>query len=231
MSKNVDKTLRARSRDTSGKGAARQLRREGFVPAVVYGRDDETRSLALDAHDFDRLLSRIHVGTTVVELEVEGAEARQVLIREIQRHPVRRDVLHVDFFHIRADEKIAIEVPIHLIGESKGVDEGGILQQVRHQLEIECLPTEIPDEFTFDVSALEIGDSVHVGDLDTGNVVVLTDSDLTVCSVVPPTIEEEPEVEEEGLEPELVGEEGEEGEPAAEAEGEADEGGEDEEEG
>lgn len=229
MSKNVDKTLRARSRDTSGKGAARQLRREGFVPAVVYGHGDETKSLTLDAHDFDRLLSRIHVGTTVVELEVEGDASRQVLIREIQRHPVRRDVLHVDFFHIRADEKISIDVPIHLVGDAKGVDEGGILQQVRHQLEIECLPTEIPDAFTFDVSGLEIGDSVHVGDLDTGNVVVLTDSDLTVCSVVPPTVEEEPEVEEEGLEPELVGEEGEEGEPAAEAEG--DEGGEDEEEG
>lgn len=229
MSKNVDKTLRARSRDTSGKGAARQLRREGFVPAVVYGHGDETKSLALDAHDFDRLLSRIHVGTTVVDLEVEGDESRQVLIREIQRHPVRRDVLHVDFFHIRADEKIAIDVPIHLMGEPRGVDEGGILQQVRHQLEIECLPTEIPDEFTFDVSALEIGDSVHVGDLDTGSVVVLTDSDLTVCSVVPPTIEEEPEVEEEGLEPELVGEEGEEGERAAGAEGDADEGREDEE--
>ncbi|MDX1577029.1 MAG: 50S ribosomal protein L25/general stress protein Ctc, partial [Gemmatimonadota bacterium] len=189
-------TLRARHRSETGKGANRQLRSEGLLPAVVYGRGEETRALTLDAHEFDRLMSRIHAATTVVSLEVEGDDARQVLIREVQRHPYRSDILHVDFFQIRADEKIKVRVPLHVEGLAKGVDEGGILQQVRHELEVECLPGEIPSDFTVDVSALEIGDSVHVGDIDPRGAIILDDADLTVCSIVPPTTVELPEEEE-----------------------------------
>jgi len=211
--------LKARPRSESGKGAARQLRRAGLLPAVVYGHGAETRSITLVAHELDRLLARVRAATTVIDLEVEGDDMRQVLIREIQRHPFRSHVLHVDFFHIRAGEKIKIQVPVRLEGDSKGVELGGILQQIRHELEVECLPTEIPPAFTVDVSDLDVGDSIHIGDIDAGTVVILDDRDLTVCTVVPPTVEVLPEEEEEleeGMEE--AGTEGvaEEGEPSEE---------------
>ncbi|MDE2878814.1 50S ribosomal protein L25/general stress protein Ctc [Candidatus Palauibacter soopunensis] len=208
---NESATLTARTRTTSGKGAARQLRRSGQLPAVVYGRRDEAESLALDTHELSRLLSRIHAATTVIDLEVDGGEPRPVLIREIQRHPYRPQLLHVDFFEIRADVKIRVSVPLHLHETPAGVEVGGILQQLRHEIEVECLPNEIPAEFTIDVSALEIGDSLHVSDVDTGEVEVLDDESVTICTVVPPAVEEVEEEEEEV-------EELEEGEAEADAE-------------
>ena len=193
---NESARLTARARTTSGKGAARQLRRSGQLPAVVYGRREEAESLALDTHELSRLLSRIHAATTVIDLEVDGGKPRPVLIREIQRHPYRPQLLHVDFFEIRADVKIRVSVPLHLLETPAGVEMGGILQHLRHEIEVECLPNEIPSEFTIDVSALEIGDSLNVSDVDTGGVVVLDDEGLTICTVVPPAVEEVEEEEE-----------------------------------
>lgn len=209
---NESATLTARTRTTSGKGAARQLRRSGQLPAVVYGRREEAESLALDTHELSRLLSRIHAATTVIDLEVDGGEPRPVLIREIQRHPYRPQLLHVDFFEIRADVKIRVAVPLHLLETPAGVEVGGILQQLRHEIEVECLPNEIPAEFTIDVSALEIGDSLQVSAVDTGEVDVLDDEAVTICTVVPPAVEEVEEEEEEEVE------ELEEGEAEADAE-------------
>ncbi|MDE2720402.1 50S ribosomal protein L25/general stress protein Ctc [Candidatus Palauibacter polyketidifaciens] len=204
--------LTARARTTSGKGAARQLRRSGELPAVVYGRRDETESLALDTHELTRLLSRIHAATTVIDLEIDGSKPRPVLIREIQRHPYRPQLLHVDFFEIRADVKIRVQVPVHLVETPAGVEMGGMLQFLRHELEVECLPNEIPSGFEVDVSALEIGDSLHVSDVDAGGVAILEDEAVTICTVVPPALEEEEEVDEE-LDEEVEGE-GEEAEAA-----------------
>ncbi|MXX67587.1 MAG: 50S ribosomal protein L25/general stress protein Ctc [Gemmatimonadales bacterium] len=204
--------LTARARTTSGKGAARQLRRSGQLPAVVYGRRDETESLALDTHELTRLLSRIHAATTVIDLEIDGGKPRPVLIREIQRHPYRPQLLHVDFFEIRADVKIRVQVPVHLVETPAGVEMGGMLQFLRHELEVECLPNEIPSGFEVDVSALEIGDSLHVSDVDAGGVAILEDEAVTICTVVPPALEEEEEVDEE-LDEEVEGE-GEEAEAA-----------------
>jgi large subunit ribosomal protein L25 len=207
---NESAKLTARTRTTSGKGAARQLRRSGQLPAVVYGRRDETESLALDTHELSRLLSKIHAATTVIDLEVDGGEPRPVLIREIQRHPYRPQLLHVDFFEIRADVKIRVPVPIHLGGTPSGVEMGGMLQFLRHELEVECLPNEIPSGFEVDVSALEIGDSLHVSDVDARGVEILEDETVTICTVVPPALEEEEEVDEElDEEVEMEGEEAE----------------------
>lgn len=207
---NESAKLTARARTTSGKGAARQLRRSGQLPAVVYGRRDETESLALDTHELSRLLSKIHAATTVIDLEVDGGEPRPVLIREIQRHPYRPQLLHVDFFEIRADVKIRVQVPVHLVETPAGVEMGGMLQFLRHELEVECLPNEIPSGFEVDVSALEIGDSLHVSDVDAGGVDILEDETVTICTVVPPALEEEEEVEEElDEEVEVEGEEAE----------------------
>ncbi|WP_420634062.1 50S ribosomal protein L25/general stress protein Ctc [Candidatus Palauibacter sp.] len=190
--------LSAQTRTVSGKGAARQLRRGGQLPAVVYGRREEAESLALDEHELSRLLSRIKAATTVIDLEVDGGKPRPVLIREIQRHPYRPQMLHVDFFEIRADVAIRVQVPVHLAETPVGVEMGGILQQMRHEVEVECLPNELPDAFDVDISELDIGGAIHVSDVDAAGVTILDDESLTICTVVPPAIEEEEEEEEEG---------------------------------
>lgn len=214
-------TLKAERRSGTGKGAARRLRRDGFVPAVVYGRGEESSPLKVRVEELETLLNRISVDNTLVDLEVDG-ESRPVLIREVQRHPFRPDLLHVDFFQIHADEKIRVEVPLRLVGHSQGVEEGGILQQSKHDIAVECLPGEIPEYFELDVSALDVGDSLHVGDLSAGGVTLLEDLDTTVCGVVPPTVvqveEEVEELELEELEPELIGREREEEEGVEEGE-------------
>lgn len=215
-------TLSAAMRSDTGKGAARQLRRDGCIPAVVYGRGETSTHLTLQADEVDKLLGRISAATTVIGLEMGPKKTQQVLIREVQRHPFKPDILHIDFFHIREDEKIRVAVPVHLDGRSEGVEAGGILQQIRHELQIECLPGDIPESFHVDVTSLVIGDSLHIGDLDTGSVAVLEDADLTICTVVHPTIitVEEEEVEE-GLEELEEGVEVEGEAPAAETEAEA----------
>ncbi len=212
-------TLTAEKRSETGKSAARSMRRTGYLPAVVYGHGEESHALRLKTDEVQQLLGRISVATTMIDLHVVGEDPQRVLIREVQRHPYRDDILHLDFFHVRADEAISIEVPVQLEGKPVGVEAGGILQQIRYEIEIECLPDEIPEAFTVDVSALDVGDSIHIADVDTGGVDVLDEPDLTICTVVPPTVlkveEEVPEEVEviEGAEPE------EEAEAEARAEG------------
>jgi large subunit ribosomal protein L25 len=217
----VEASLKAEKRSETGTGSARRLRREGYVPAVVYGHGESSQNLKVRERELRALLDSISVENTLVDLKVAGGSTTRVLIREVQRHPWRPRVLHIDFFQIRADEKIRVAVPLELVGVPHGVSEdGGILQQSRHEIEVECLPSEIPERFELDVSSLEIGDSLHVADLNTGGVRPLEDLDLTLCVVVPPTViqveeEAEEEVELEGLEPELVGREGEAEQPEA----------------
>ncbi|MEJ2482723.1 MAG: 50S ribosomal protein L25, partial [Gemmatimonadota bacterium] len=130
---------------------------------------------------------------------------------EIQRHPVRSEYVHVDFFEIRAGEKLNVNVPLHLVGTPIGVKNGGVLQQVRHEIEIECLPAEIPASFEVDISGLEIGDSLHIGDIDLGGVDLLDEPERTICLVAAPRVvevEEEEDLEgvfeEEDAEPEVI---------------------------
>lgn len=226
MAKKV--TLTAKERDATGSSAAGRLRREGWIPAVVYGHGEESRPLKVQEMELQQLLERISVDNTLVDLKVDEDDSRKVLIREVQHHPWKPQLLHVDFFQIREDEEIRVSVPVEFTGTPMGVTEdGGILQTTRDSIEIECLPTEIPEFFEIDVSELEIGDSLHIADLNTGGVRPLEDLDATLCVVVPPTViaveeETEAEAELEELEPELVGEEGEEveGEEPEIAEGE-----------
>ena len=205
-------TLQVEPRTESGKSAARRLRSRGLVPGNLYGREENALSVQMDGHDVELLISRISVENTLVELTVKGGEPRRVLIREIQRHPWRADILHVDFYEITAGEKIKVSVPVRLVGTPVGVrNSGGILQQNRHELEIEVLPSEIPDAFEVDVTELEIGDSLHVADVNTGGVTPTEELHLTVCAVQPPTVIAEPEEEEgeeiegeEDMEPEVI---------------------------
>lgn len=209
-------SIQAEERERTGSAGARRLRREGFIPAVVYGHGQEARNLKVEEGMLRRLLEGISVDNTLVNLRVGDEEENKVLIREVQRHPWKPRLLHVDFFQIREDEEIRVGVPIRYVGTPQGVSEdGGILQTNLNQIEIECLPTEIPEYFEANVEELEIGDSLHVSDLEMGGVRALEDMERTICVVVPPTIitveeEEEEELELEEMEPELIGEEAEE---------------------
>jgi len=182
--------LSAEKRSHSGTGASRAMRRGGSVPAVIYGRGREPTPLAVDGTALGRLLERIRPETTIVELTVDGATVR-TLIREVQRHPVRPGIVHVDFYEIHAGERIRVEVPIHCIGIPDGVrNQGGTLDQVIRNVAISVLPADIPERVELDVTALTIGKSLHVADLTVPNAEILMDGALTVVTVVAPRTEE-----------------------------------------
>lgn len=185
-------TLRARLREEIGKGAARRLRREGRIPAVIYGHGEKTRTLTVDARELSRVFSRISVENTVITLEIEGERSGGVraLVREVQVDPTRGDVIHVDFQQLHAGEEVSVEVPIRLVGLAAGVRAGGTLQQVMHDLPVRCLADRIPEAVEVDVSGLEMGASLHVSDLTVpAGVKVDADASLPVCTVVAPTVE------------------------------------------
>ncbi len=216
-------SLAATLRQQLGKGAARQARFRGRVPAVIYGRGRETQPLEVEARALEQALHGVEPASTIIELSVDG-KTTKTLIREIQRHPVRPDIIHVDFYEIHAEEKVTLKVPVHLVGSPDGVrNAGGVLDQVTREVEIEVLPDNIPDRVELDVTALKIGDSLHVRDLQIPQATILTSADLTIATVVPPRAEEVavpgPEAMVEVAEPELirkVREEEEAGEAAAE---------------
>lgn len=221
-------SLAATPRDKMGKGGARQMRFQKKVPAVIYGHGRDTQPLAVDALALEQALTGIDPASTIIELAIDGKKVK-ALIREIQRHPVRPDIIHVDFYEIHAAEKVRLKVPVHLVGSPEGVrNAGGVLDQVTREVEIEVLPENIPDRVELDVTALKIGDSLHVTDLRIPNAAILTQGALTIATVVPPRAEEVAPVVEapaEAVEPELIRkpreEEGEEGEAEAEGKAEA----------
>jgi large subunit ribosomal protein L25 len=222
-------TLQASSRGRSGKGAARSLRREGKIPAVIYGRGREPEAIAVDTTALTRLLTEIAAATTLVDVTVEGRGPVKALIREIQRNPVRpADIIHLDLYEVRAGEKITVEVPVHFVGVPEGVRNfGGVLDQTTHALQVRVVPADIPEQLEVDVTALNIGQSIHVGELQFPGLEIMTDARVTVCTVVAPRAEEvvAPTPEAEVVaEPELIRkpkEEGEEGEEAVEGKAKA----------
>ena len=216
-------TLAASPRQHTGKGAARQMRFQKKVPAVIYGHGRPSQPLEVDAKALELALIGIEPASTIIELTVDGKKAR-TLIREIQRHPIRPDIIHVDFYEVRAGEKVTLRIPIHLSGTADGVrNAGGVLDQVTREVEIEVLPEHIPDRVELDVTALAIGHSLHVSDLAIPNTTILTQGDLTIATVVPPRAEEvaapTAEAAAEVAEPELIRKVRE--EEGVEAEGEA----------
>jgi large subunit ribosomal protein L25 len=221
-------TFKVSARKEAGKEKAKKLRAQGMLPGVVYGEGGAV-PIAFNAHEFEVLWQAARGENILINLEVQngGVETKKSLVREIQREPVWGKILHVDFQHISLTKKINVKVPVHLTGTPVGVkDAGGILQHTFRELEISCLPTEIPQHIDVDVSNLKIGDSIHVRDLQlTPGIQVLVDGDLSVASVVPPTIIKEGELEAaaEVAEPEVITErkpaEGEEVEEGTEAKG------------
>ncbi|HYY79185.1 MAG TPA: 50S ribosomal protein L25/general stress protein Ctc [Actinomycetes bacterium] len=203
--------LAAENRADTGKGAARRLRAAGRVPAVLYGHGGQPKHLSVDAREFGHALRTDAGSNVLLELRV-GRGKHLALAKEIQRHPVRGTFTHVDFLLVRRGEKVTVAVPVHLVGESPGAREGGVIDQDLYQLNVEAEVTAVPDAIEADVSGLGIGDVLRVGDLKApAGATLLDDPDASVVSVVPPTVE--PVVEE--AEEEAA--EGAEGEPAAEA--------------
>ncbi|HYJ33991.1 MAG TPA: 50S ribosomal protein L25 [Candidatus Binatia bacterium] len=212
-------SLNGEQRTVVGKGFAKKLRAAGRIPAVYYGRGETPISLIVNAKEVDTLLQGASGANVIVDLMVSGAATadRKALIREIQRDPVQGNILHLDLQHISLTERITVEVPIELVGLPTGVkDGGGILEHLLREVEIECLPTDIPTHLEVDVSALNIGDTLHVSDIKAERVVIVTEADRGIATVVPPTVLEEAKPAEEApTEPELVASK-KEGEEAAE---------------
>src|SRR5882762_9935943 len=214
--------LKAEPRSATGRSAARRLKARGIVPAVVYGGKEKSQPLQVSARDINAMLSHASGENILVELEIAGEKAtRTALLQEVQHSPVGGDILHVDFHAVSMDEKIQAEVPVEPIGIPNGVKNfGGLLEQSLRALPVECLPRDLPDRITVDVSALNIGDSIHVRDIQLpSGVTAKVQPELTAFSVVSPVVEEQPVVAEAeaAAGPEVITEKKEEGEAAAPA--------------
>ena len=192
--------LEVQSRDAFGKQSARALRREGGVPAVLYGRSQDTLPIQLNARIFRQFL-RTHGENVIINMEV-GGSTETVIIKEIQRHPVeKQQLLHADFVRISLDEPITSAVPMILVGTPVGIQEGGVLEAPLRQLTVHCLPIQLPTDITVDVSGLDIGDSIHVGDLNLDDEVeVLDEAERIVAMVSQPRVQLELEAEAEDAE-------------------------------
>ena len=189
-------------RENKGKGVARKLRALGRIPGVCYGKQDAAISIDLDPKQLRMLLERGDAGmNTLPDLEVVGGGAldgKTVLVRELQKDPVRGRYLHADLYTVDMERAIEVSVPLHISGKAAGIEQGGILDQALREINIECRPDAIPNEILVDVSALELGQSLHVRDIELpAGVKLLSDPELSVLSVVAPQKEEEVAVEEE----------------------------------
>jgi len=187
------------ARDTRGKNNARRLRKAGQVPATVYGGEVQgVQSIAVDPKELLKIVRSESGLNTLIELKVEGKSSDRVLIKEFQVDPIHSDLLHVDFFRLAMDKAITVTVPIALRGEAAGVkQQEGLLDFVTRDVQIECMPAEIPERIEVDVEALLIGDGVRLGDLVEGvSWTPVSDSDTLLVHVIPPKVEEEEETEE-----------------------------------
>jgi len=213
--------LKAEPRSTVGRAAVRKLRARGFIPAVIYGGNDKPQPLQVSARDINAMMSQASGENVLVELEIGGAgQSRTALVQEVQHSPVGGEIRHVDFHAVSMDQMIQAEVPLEPVGTAIGVKTfGGLLEQSLRAIAIECLPGDLPDRITVDVSQLNIGDAIHVREIQLpSGVMPKVQLDLTAFSVLAPVAEEEPiaaEAEAAATEPEVITEKKEEGEAAA----------------
>ncbi|ADO77874.1 50S ribosomal protein L25/general stress protein Ctc [Halanaerobium praevalens] len=214
-------SIEAELRTETGKGAARTIRRDGLIPGVVYGRGNDPRSIKVDPLDIEKLLHSNAIFDLTFVGEDGGEDEATVIIKDYQKDVIKQNLLHVDFQFISMDEKITVSVPMRLEGDALGVRNGGVLQHLLREIEIDALPAEIPEEITIDISELEVGESLAVADLELSEGLdLVTESDEVIVTVVTPTElveeDEETEAEDEFLEPEVIGEDDEEEEEVEE---------------
>jgi len=185
--------LTAEIRGGVGKGVARKLRANGRTPAVFYGPRTETIPLTIDPRELAKSLHTEAGGNVLINLNIrkgDQIDEKVVMVKEVQIDPLQRTPLHADLYEVAMDEMIVVEVPIHLVGRPEGVKMGGILEQVRRVVQIQCFPGDIPRSIDVDVSSLRIGDSIHGADLRVEKAKILLDSTITIATVVPPAAEE-----------------------------------------
>ena len=183
-------TLPAETRERAGKGASRALRREGRVPAVVYGNNEDPQSIHVEAKELVRQLDTGHFFNSIVEVVI-GGKAVRTLPKDVAFHPVSSRPLHADFLRVSKDHKVHVNVPVHFANEaaSPGLKRGGVLNIVRHELDLICDPERIPDEISIDVTGLDIGAAIHISHvtLPEGSVSAITDRDYTIATIVAPS--------------------------------------------
>jgi len=185
-------TLNVETRNERGKGAARRMRRDGKVPGVFYGPNSSPMPIAIDRKDFASHVANLE-GSHLIRFTSPAPELGQrvALVREVQHHPVNGGILHVDFYEVDLTRRLRVTVPLHFVGKAKGVAEGGILQPIVREMEVECLPTDIPQYIEVDVTPLDIHDAVHLADVQMpANVSAVFETNEAVVSVLPPTVEE-----------------------------------------
>lgn len=225
--------LKAELREEKGKSVAKKIRKNGEIPCVIYGHGEPAIPSSVKQNDFEDVLKRNPHGVGVVNIEIKGKEMFWCLIKSIQKDPISDEVLHIDFQHLHKGEKISLDVPVEPVGTPIGEKEGGVLEQTTHEVRVSVLPSNIMSVFTVDVSNLEIGDAIHLRDIDIGDAELEDNPERTVFNVIVPKVIviEKPEPEEvlEGIEGEEV-EEGEEGKPEEGEEKEEEEKGKKEEE-
>jgi len=183
--------IQVEARDKQRKRDARRLLRDGKIPAILYGPKMTAVTLALDKKEFSRRVAGLQ-GSHLVRLKSASATLAEkvALVKDMQFHPISGDVIHADFYEVDLSAKIQVHVPLHFVGKAVGIVNGGILQPILREIEVECLPLDIPEFFDVDVTALDIGDSVHIEDLQMPDgVVSVAEDNLALVAVVPPTVE------------------------------------------
>lgn len=185
------KTLSVTKRDTSGKGPARQARLKGEVPGVVYGEGKDPLSIQINLRSFEQLVHGRGGEHAVVQLDVENQPelSGPAMVKAVQHHPVKDTIVHADLLRIRLDQKIQTVVPLNLTGRAQGIIDGGVPDQQLHEVEIECLATEVPLQIDVDISAMNIDESLHVSEIQASSgVTILTDAERTILAIHPPRV-------------------------------------------
>jgi large subunit ribosomal protein L25 len=185
-------TLAARIRNEKGKQAAKKLRRDNRIPAIFYGPGAASLMLTVDAHDLDMIMKKKTGENVIIGLQIEtdkGTDSKTVILKELHSDPVKPDFLHADFYEISMDKELTLEITLHFINTPKGVVNGGMLQPIRREITVSCLPDKLVDFIEVDVSELEIGQSLHIKDITLPEgIISIQDPDLTVATVMAPSI-------------------------------------------
>jgi large subunit ribosomal protein L25 len=185
--------LTAEIREGVGKEKAKKLRAKGLIPAIFYGPRSQTIPLVIDSKELAKALQTEAGENVLIDLDIrKGAQLdrKVVMLKDIQIDPLQRKTLHTDFYEVTMDEMVIVEVPVHLMGKPEGTKMGGILEQVRRVIQIQCFPGDIPKSIDIDVSPLKIGDSIHVQDIKVEKAKIISDTNFTIATVVPPVVEE-----------------------------------------
>jgi large subunit ribosomal protein L25 len=191
--------LSAEIRDEIGKERAKKLRAKGLIPAIFYGPRSQSIPLVINDKEFSKTLQTEAGENVLIDLHIrkgDHLDRKVVMVKDVQIDPLKGKNLHTDFYEVTMHEMVTVEVPIHLVGKPEGIKMGGILEQIRRVIQIQCLPGDIPKRIDIDVSSLNIGDSIHVQDIQVEKAKILSEANLTIATVVPPVAEEKKVVEE-----------------------------------